>query len=164
MSKHRSSARGRGGFLSVAEQETEKTRHQETKNPPLVKVNWQVRPDRLEALKLHAVKSRRKIYEVLDEALERPKPLERVREIRPPVAICHNPDLESELRGFLDTPHHDRIEEERLATLEVEPLDRAEVLGLLEEVSNLTKRHRAALPWTSPDKAVIALVGALICQ
>jgi hypothetical protein len=71
----RVSARGRGQFLSaavVAEPE-KKSRKEESKTapPPLVKVNWQVRPERLEQIKLHAVKSRQKLYEVLDEALEK---------------------------------------------------------------------------------------------
>ena len=47
----------------------EKKSRKEDANPSLVKVNSQVRPERLEAIKLHAVKNRRKICEVLDEAL-----------------------------------------------------------------------------------------------
>ena len=71
----RVSARGRGQFLSAATvADTEKKSRKEDgkpASPPLVKVNWQVRPERLEQIKLHAVKSRQKLYEVLDEALER---------------------------------------------------------------------------------------------
>jgi hypothetical protein len=71
----RVSARGRGTFLSAApatDSVEKKSRKEEGKpsSPSLVKVNWQVRPDRLEQIKLHAVKNRRKLYEVLDEALE----------------------------------------------------------------------------------------------
>lgn len=69
----RVSARGRGSFLSAAAVDTEKKSRKEDgkpSSPSLVKVNWQVRPDRLEQIKLHAVKNRRKLYEVLDEALE----------------------------------------------------------------------------------------------
>ena len=70
----RVSARGRGQFLSAATvADTEKKSRKEdatAASPSLVKVNWQVRPERLQQIKLHAVKSRRKIYEVLDEALE----------------------------------------------------------------------------------------------
>jgi hypothetical protein len=69
----RVSARGRGAFLSAAAADTEKKSRKEeskTSSPALVKVNWQVRPERLEAIKLHAVKNRRKLYQVLDEALE----------------------------------------------------------------------------------------------
>ena len=71
----RVSARGRGTFLSaaaVADPE-KKSRKEEEKpsSPVLVKVNWQVRPERLEQIKLHAVKNRQKLYQVLDEALER---------------------------------------------------------------------------------------------
>lgn len=74
MSTARPSARTRGSFLSVsADEEGSKVpRNQEIKKeqaPPLVKVNWQVRPGRLEELKLHAVKSRQKLYQILDEAL-----------------------------------------------------------------------------------------------
>ena len=43
--------------------------HQQ-KSVALVKVNWQVRPDRLEQLKIYAVKNGRKLYQVLDDALK----------------------------------------------------------------------------------------------
>lgn len=71
----RVSARGRGTFLSAApatDSAEKKSRKEDSRSssPALVKVNWQVRPDRLEQIKLHAVKNRRKLYEVLDEALE----------------------------------------------------------------------------------------------
>ena len=35
----------------------------------LIKANWQIRPELLEQLKLHAVRSNKKLYEVVDEAL-----------------------------------------------------------------------------------------------
>jgi len=69
----RVSARGRGAFLSAAATDTDKKSRKEdaaASSPPLVKVNWQVRPERLKQIKLHAVNNHRKIYEVLDEALE----------------------------------------------------------------------------------------------
>ena len=68
----RVSARGRGSFLSAATDDADKKSRKEDSGPAplsLVKVNWQVRPDRLEQIKLHAVKNRQKLYEVLDEAL-----------------------------------------------------------------------------------------------
>lgn len=70
----RVSARGRGTFLSAAPATDSAEKKSRKEGAPaaaaLVKVNWQVRPDRLEQIKLHAVKNRRKLYEVLDEALE----------------------------------------------------------------------------------------------
>lgn len=49
--------------------ETKKSRNPETKQTGLVKVNWQMTEERLHQVKRYAVDHKKKLYEVMDEAL-----------------------------------------------------------------------------------------------
>ena len=73
MSKKRPvSARGRGDFLKVDRQEkVAKSRNRESEKAPLMKVGVQVNPDLYYELKKRAATERRKLYELLNEALTR---------------------------------------------------------------------------------------------
>ncbi len=53
------------------QQHTKKPRKEVRPKPELVPANWLVRPDLLLRLKRHALDRRMKLYEVLNEALDR---------------------------------------------------------------------------------------------
>ena len=72
MSKRRVSARGRGNFLSAVPESKpadEESRIQEKKKTPLMKVGLQINPDLYFELKKQAASERRKLYELLNDAV-----------------------------------------------------------------------------------------------
>ena len=100
--------------------------------------------------------------EILDQAGKGPEPLQGVLQLGGPVGVGDHADPEVQVSGYAHPVEQDRVVQKRLAALKVDPVNRADVPGLMQDPADVLDRHRAILPGTPPDEAVVALEVALV--
>src|SRR3989304_5857020 len=76
-------------------------------------------------------------------------------------AVGDHADTELHVGGYAHPVEQDGIVQKRLAAFKVDPVNRADVPGLMQDPADVLDRHRAILPGTPPDEAVVALAVAL---
>jgi len=98
--------------------------------------------------------------EVLDKTLEGPQPLQRVAHLGRPVGVGDQTNLETRPGRRLHRLQQYRVKQERLAALEIDPLHRPQLIGLVEDLVELIEAEGPFLERAAPHKAVVALRGA----
>ena len=91
------------------------------------------------------------------------EPERRVLASRGPITIRHDAGLEAPRPRHLDPFHHHRVVEERLAALVVHPLDRTDLLGLVDDGAELLERKRPLGVRAAVEEAMVAFEIAGIC-